>query len=164
MKIGSSWIFDCLPEDIYPHFFCSTMDNSYPLAFRHGIPKPISCKVLEGEAKIGNTRQYTTDKGYIQQNIIELEENHPLVNQIKDNNVWCINRVSFLQDSFMLEKLGNNKTRGKRVTELKGVIHIPVISTIALWFSLKQAHRYASNKWCRLSTATKADPLGLANA
>jgi len=42
MKIKSTWIFDCLPEDIYPHFFFSTMDGSYSIAFRLGIPEPLS--------------------------------------------------------------------------------------------------------------------------
>jgi hypothetical protein len=164
MKIESSWIFDCNPEDIYPHFFCATMDDTYPIAFRLGIPKPLSCKVLEGEPKIGNTRQCTTDNGYIQQNIVELVENTKLVYQMKDSNVWCKNWVSFLQDSFILEAIGDNKTKVTRITEFKGVIHIPVFSTVALWFSLKQAHRYASKNWRRLSTETKADRLGLANA
>ncbi len=164
MKIESSWIFDCLPEDIYPHFFYSTMDDSYPIAFRLGIPKPLSCKVLEGEPKVGNTRQCTTDKGYIQQNIIELVENTKLVYQMNDSNVWCKNWVSFLQDSFILEAIDDNKTKVKRITEFRGVIHIPVFSTIALWFSLKQAHRYASKNWRRLSTETKNSRLSLVNS
>lgn len=145
-------------------FFCAKMDDTYPIAFRLGIPKPLSCKVLECEPKIGNTRQCTTDKGYIQQNIVELVENTKLVYQMKDSNVWCKNWVSFLQDSFILEATGGNKTKVKRITEFKGVMHIPFISTIALWFSLKQAHRYASKNWRRLSTETKANRMGLANA
>ena len=75
MVISSSWVFECRPEDIYPHFFFATMDETRPIAFRLGIPKPISCKVLEGEAKVGNTRQCTTDMGYIRQEIVELANN-----------------------------------------------------------------------------------------
>ena len=111
MKIQSSWLFDCLPEDIYAHFFAAKMDDTYPLVFRLGIPKPISCKVLEGEAKIGHTRQCTTDKGYIRQNIVELEENHKLVYQMKESSVWCKNWVSFLQDSFILEPINSNQKK-----------------------------------------------------
>jgi len=156
MKIESTWIFDYLPEDIYPHFFCATMDDTYPIAFRLGIPKPLSCKVLEGEPKIGHTRQCTTDKGYIQQNIVELVDNTKLVYQMKNSNIWCKNWVSFLQDSFILEPVDDDKTLVRRITEFKGVAHIPIFSTIALWFSLKQAHRYASKNWRRLSSETKA--------
>jgi len=72
MRIRSSWVIDCLPEDVYPHFFSASMDDSYPFAFRLGIPKPLSCKVLEGEPRVGNTRQCTTDRGYIRQEIVEL--------------------------------------------------------------------------------------------
>lgn len=140
------------------------MDDTYPIAFRLGIPKPISCKILEGEPKVGNTRQCTTDRGYIRQDIIELTENSKLVYQMIDSNVWCKDWVSFLQDSFLLEYLDNNKTKVKRITEFKGVKYIPVISTIALWFSLKQAHQYASKNWRRLSTESKVNRLGLVNA
>lgn len=155
MKIESSWYFDCLPEDIYPNFFQSTMDDSYPLAFRLGIPKPLSCKVLEGEPKIGHTRQCTTDKGYIQQNIVELQQNRKLVYQMKDSNVWCKGWVSFLQDAFILEPLNREKTKVTRITEFRGARYLPVLSTLALWFSLRQAHRYASKNWRRLSSIKK---------
>jgi hypothetical protein len=155
MKIESSWIFDCLPEDIYPNFFCAEMDDTYPLAFRLGIPKPMSCKVLEGEPKIGHTRQCTTDKGYIRQNIVELEENRKLVYEMKESNVWCKNWVSFLQDSFILIPVKDNQTKVVRITVFHGVKNIPLFSTIALWFSLHQAHRYASKNWRRLGMQAK---------
>ena len=132
------------------------MDDSYPLAFRLGIPKPMSCKVLEGEAKVGNTRQCTTDKGYIRQNIVELEDNRKLVYQMKESNVWCKDWVSFLQDSFVLEPLDPSRTKVTRITEFHGVRRIPLLSTLALWFSLKQAHKYASKNWRRLAKNAKS--------
>ena len=128
---------------------------------RNTCIKSLSCKVLEGEEKIGNTRQCTTDRGYIKKNIVELAENSKLVYQMKDSNVWCKNWVSFLQDTFILEAVTDNKTRVQRITEFKGVVHIPVFSTIALWFSLKQAHRYTSKNWRRLSTDSKVTRLDL---
>lgn len=156
MKIESSWIFECNPEDIYPNFFHATMDDSYPLAFRLGIPKPLSCKVLGGEAKVGNTRQCTTDKGFIRQNIVELDENHKLVYEMTESNIWCKNWVSFLRDSFILEAISDKRTKVIRITEFKGVPHIPLLSTLGLWFSLKQAHAYASKNWRRLAYIKKS--------
>lgn len=155
MKIRSSWIFECTPEDIYPHFFVAQMDETYPIAFRLGIPKPLSCKVLEGVPKIGNTRQCTTDRGFIRQEIVELEQDSKLVYQMRDTNVWCRKWVSFLQDTFLLESIDDSRTRVQRITEFSGVASIPVLSTLALWFSLRQAHRYAAKNWRRLSTELK---------
>ncbi|RZV37777.1 MAG: hypothetical protein EX272_04600 [Chromatiales bacterium] len=155
MKIQSSWVFDCAPGDIYPHFFSAHMDDSYPIAFRLGIPKPLSCKVLEGEPKVGNTRQCTTDRGYIRQEIVELVADRKLVYEMRDTNVWCRKWVSFLQDTFLLEPIDGDRTRVSRVTEFSGVRSIPVVSTLALWFSLRQAHRYAAKNWRRLSTEMK---------
>ena len=155
MKIRSSWIFECAPEDIYPHFFFAQMDEAYPIAFRLGIPKPLSCEVLEGVPRVGNTRQCTTDKGYIRQEIVELEKDSKLVYQMRDTNVWCRKWVSFLQDTFLLESIDDSRTRVQRITEFNGVASIPVLSTLALWFSLRQAHRYAAKNWRRLSTELK---------
>jgi hypothetical protein len=159
VKIQSSWIFDCSPEDIFPHFFFARMDESYPIAFRLGIPKPLSCKVLEGVPQVGNTRQCTTDKGYIRQEIVELIQDRKLVYEMRETNVWCRNWVSFLQDTFVLEPIDENRTRVSRATEFNGVASIPVLSTLALWFSLKQAHRYAAKNWRRLSTNLKEQRL-----
>ena len=155
MKIQSSWIFECSPEDIYPHFFFAQMDETYPIAFRLGIPKPLSCKVLEGVPKVGHTRQCTTDRGYIRQEIMELEQDRKLVYQMRDTNVWCRKWVSYLQDTFLLDRMGDGKTRVQRTTEFNGVASIPLLSTIALWFSLRQAHRYAAKNWRRLSAELK---------
>ena len=155
VKIQSSWIFDCSPEDIFPHFFFARMDESYPVAFRLGIPKPLSCKVLEGEPRVGNTRQCTTDRGYIQQEIVELIQDRKLVYEMRETDVWCRNWVSFLQDTFLLEPIEGSRSRVRRVTEFRGVASIPVLSTLALWFSLKQAHRYAAKNWRRLSSDLK---------
>lgn len=159
MKIESSWVFDCSPEDIFPHFFFARMDDSYPLAFRLGIPKPLSCKVLEGKPQVGNTRQCTTDKGYIRQEIVELIQDRRLVYEMRETDVWCRNWVSFLQDTFLLEPIEESRTRVQRITEFKGVASIPVLSTLALWFSLKQAHRYAAKNWRRLAEDKKQQRL-----
>ncbi len=155
MKIESSWVFDCRPEDVFPHFFFAQMDDSYPMAFRLGIPKPLSCKVLEGAPRVGNTRQCTTDMGYIQQEITELVQDRKLVYEMRDTDVWCRKWVSFLRDTFLLEPIAGGQTRVSRVTEFKGVKAIPVLSTLALWISLKQAHRYAAKNWRRLSAESR---------
>ena len=105
--------------------------------------------------KVGNTRQCTTDKGYIRQEIVELEKDSKLVYQMRDTNVWCRKWVSFLQDTFLLESIDDSRTRVQRITEFNGVASIPVLSTLALWFSLRQAHRYAAKNWRRLSTELK---------
>jgi len=137
------------------------MDDTYPIAFRLGIPKPLSCKVLEGEARIGNTRQCTTDQGYIQQEIVELVENRRLVYQMRDTNVWCRKWVSFLEDTFLLEPEAGERTRVRRITEFRGVKSIPVLSPLALWFSLRQAHRYAAKNWRRLAMENKDQRLAV---
>jgi hypothetical protein len=52
MQVKSEWIFDCEPEHIWPHFLRATIDNHRPLLFWTGIPKPVSCRILEDEITI----------------------------------------------------------------------------------------------------------------
>ena len=51
MKIESSWIFDCSPEDIFPHFFFAQMDATCPLAFL-GWPKQVPSGIMAPESRL----------------------------------------------------------------------------------------------------------------
>jgi len=72
VEIHSQWTFDCRPEHVWPHFLHARMDDTRPLLFRLGVPKPVSCRVLEGTPAVGNTRQCMTDRGTIDQRILVL--------------------------------------------------------------------------------------------
>ena len=143
------------PRGYLSSLFFRSHGRDPPNHFRLGIPKPISCKILEGEAKVGNTRQCTTDMGYIRQEIVELIDNEKLVYEMRETNVWCRRWVEFLRDTFLLEAVGSDQTRVRRITEFRGANSIPVLSTLALWFSLRQAHRYAAKNWRRMSSQLK---------
>jgi len=108
------------------------MDESYPLAFRLGIPKPPSCKVLEGQPKVDNTRQCTTDRGYIQQEIDDLIENRKLVYEMRENNAWWRNCVSFRHATLLLEPTEGNRASVREVTEFPGVAAYAVLTALPM--------------------------------
>lgn len=156
MQIQSQWIFNCAPHHIWPHFLHAKMDTSRPLLFRLGIPKPMSCKVLEGHGAVGNTRQCTTDRGTIDQHILDYQPNRKLRYRMIDSTVWCKDWIGNLEDEFTLIPMGPDVTRVERRSQFTARGVLAPVKQIALWFALKQAHRYASKNWRRLSDETLA--------
>lgn len=152
MLIVSRWTFECEPRHIWPNFLHATMDRSRPLLFRLGIPKPMSCKVLEGRGAVGNTRQCTTDQGTIDQRIVAFEPDRRLRYQMIDSTVWCRNWVGHLEDEFILTPLGDGRTQVERRTEFRARGWLKPIRQIGLWVALRQAHRYAARNWRRLGS------------
>ncbi|SFA96293.1 hypothetical protein SAMN03159496_01204 [Rhizobium sp. NFR07] len=152
MQIRSEWVFDCEAQHIWPNFLQSKMDATRPILFRFGIPKPMSCKVLEGEGKVGNTRQCTTDLGTIDQRILTFEENRKLRYRMIRSTVWCRDWVGHLEDEFSLTPLDGGRTRVERQTEFKAAGWFSGLKQIALWAALRQAHVYAARNWRRLAT------------
>lgn len=157
MQLHSSWIFDCDARHIWPHFFHAKMDDRRPFLFRLGIPKPMSCKVLEGSANVGNTRQCTTDLGTINQRIEMCDENETLRYRMQESTVWCGDWVDVLVDEFTLTPLGDNRTRVERKTTFKTKGHLRLLKRLGMRIALGQAHRYASTNWRRLAMARKIE-------
>ncbi|MBP0617059.1 SRPBCC family protein [Jiella mangrovi] len=151
MRLHSEWVFPCEPEDIWPHFTKARMDDTRPLMFCFGIPKPMSCKVLEGEASVGRTRQCTTDRGTIDQRILVFEPNRRLAYRMIASTVWCRNWVGHLEDEFTLTPLGGGQTRVERTTTFEARGMLRIIRRLGLLIALKQAHAYAARNWRRLA-------------
>ena len=156
MNIRSSWVFDCTPDHIWPHFLHARMDDRRPLLFRFGIPKPMSCKVLEGTPQVGNTRQCTTDLGTIDQRILVCDVNSKLRYRMQKSTVWCGDWVELLEDEFTLTPLDGNRTKVERVTEFRAKGRFNLLKQLALRIALGQAHHYASTNWRRLAMKRKA--------
>ncbi|KJK21943.1 hypothetical protein UB46_24270 [Burkholderiaceae bacterium 16] len=160
MKIRSEWIFDCEPRHVWPHFLHARMDTSRPLLFWFGIPKPVSCRVLEGTAAVGNTRQCTTDRGTINQRILQLEPDRLLQYQMRESTVWCRAWVGKLVDTFTLESLGDGRTRVRRTTEFEARGLLKMLRLVGLWAALRQAHAYAAKNWRRLAQDSVSEGIG----
>jgi hypothetical protein len=161
MQIESQWIFDASPESIWPHFFKAKMDHTRPFLFRLGVPKPISCCVLEGNPTLGNTRQCTTDRGTINQRIVELEANRRLSYRMLESTIWCREWVGHLKDTFTLMPRSDGKTEVRRITEFGAAGRFKALKELALMLALRQAHRYAARNWRRLAGEAELDRAGL---
>ena len=155
MKLQSQWVFECLPGHVWPHFFKARMDESRPFLFRLGVPKPLSCRVLEGTPAVGKTRQCTTDKGTINQRILVLEPNRRLTYRMQESTIWCRAWVGHLEDTFTLTLRPDGRTDVRRSTDFSAAGRFKFLKMISLWIALRQAHAYASKNWRRLAAEAK---------
>lgn len=156
MQIESRWLFPYEPRHIWPHFLHARMDDTRPLLFRLGVPKPISCKVLEGVPAVGHTRQCTTDRGTIDQRILILQPDQRLRYQMQHSTVWCADWVGSLVDTFELRPVPGQGTEVRRVTQFEAAGALRWAKRLGLWAGLRQAHAYASRNWRRLAAASQA--------
>ena len=72
------------------------------------------------------------------------------------STVWCKDWIGNLEDEFTLMPMGPNLTRVERRSEFVASGWLAPVKQLALWIALKQAHRYASKNWRRLSSETQA--------
>ena len=67
MKVKTTYKFNANAEDLWPLLFGSKMDTKKPCYLLFGLPKPMECKLENGEGGVGKSRQCISDKGTIQQ-------------------------------------------------------------------------------------------------
>jgi hypothetical protein len=151
MQVNSEWIFDCEPEHIWPHFLRAIMDDHRPLLFRIGIPKPVSCRIIDNEIAIGGTRQCTTERGTSDQRILEFSENRRLRYRMVSSSMPLSHWIADLEDTFTLTPLAYGRTRVGRFTCFTAAGPLAFVKEIGISVFLRQTHTYAARNWRRLS-------------
>lgn len=151
MQVKSEWIFDCAPEHIWPHFLRATMDDHRPLMFRIGIPKPVSCRIMDAELAVGGTRQCTTERGTSDQEILEFVENRRLHYRMVNSSMPLSHWIENLEDTFSLEALPDGRTRVGRLTRFSARGPLAFLKQFGIAVFLRQTHSYAARNWRRLS-------------
>ena len=130
------------------------MDGKPPLMFRLGIPKPISCRIVDG-AVVGGTRQCTTDRGTSEQRILSIVENRKLHYRMLNSSMLFSHWVQHLEDTFALMPLSSGATRVSRTTRFTAKGPMRPLKQLAIWIFLRTTHSYAARNWRRLSYETK---------
>lgn len=150
-RIRTSVVIDRPAEAIWPLLCSSKMDPGTPCAFRFGIPKPVECRLPEGEGGVGRERQCISNQGVIHQRITRWDEPRCLQFEMVDTTLYFRPCVTSIREEFTLEDAGLDRTRLTRTTTLE-------ITGIARWFKalamhagLKCVHHYVFRNWRRLA-------------
>lgn len=112
------------------------MDTRIPCAFRLGIPKPVECRLPEGERGIGRERQCVSNRGIF---------------KMEDTNLYFRPCVTAIEESFELQALDGKRTRVVRATTLTVVGIGKSLKATIMLAGLKCVHRYVFRNWRRLA-------------
>ena len=152
MKLTSSVVIDAPPERIFPLFLNAQMDDRIPLAFRFGLPKAVSCSIIEGDGGVGSIRRCITTRGFMDQVIEGVDANRRFAYRLIDSDYWGQPFIGHVADDITLTILAEGRTRVRRVTsfDARGILKLPGRAIMRQGF--RHAHRYANENWRRLAS------------
>ena len=125
------------------------MDRRIPCAFRLGIPKPVECKLPDGNGGVGARRQCISDRGVIQQRITHWQKDEILRFQMEDTNLYFRPCVTGIIEEFVLEPIGPRRTRLTRTTDIQVTGCCRHLKQWIMCVGMKSVHRYVFKNWAR---------------
>ena len=152
MQLISTVDIDAPAGRIYPLFLNAQMDDRLPLAFRFGLPKAISCSIIEGDGGVGSIRRCITTRGYMDQVIDIAEPGRHFAYRLIGSDYWGQPFIGHVADDITLTVLAKGRSRVRRVTsfDARGILKLPGRAVMRQGF--RHAHRYANENWRRLAS------------
>jgi hypothetical protein len=157
MVVRTRQTFSSPARTVWPLLCNSRMDDSGALLFRLGVPQPVECRLPEGQGGVGSERECISDQGVVHQRILEWVPEKHLSFRMETTNMPFWSYVRDLTDSFDFKanRMGVTVTRTTHVG-VKG--RFQLVKKFALFFSLKQVHRYVFRNWVRLAKEGPISP------
>ncbi|MFD1796392.1 SRPBCC family protein [Paracoccus aurantiacus] len=153
MELTSTVDIDAPADRIYPLFLDATMDERIPLPFRFGLPKAVSCSIIDGDGGVGSIRRCITTRGFMDQVIEGAEPGQRFAYRLIDSDYWGQPFIGHVADEITLSPLPGGRTRVRRVTsfDARGILRWP--ARIIMRQGFRHAHSYANENWRRIATA-----------
>lgn len=156
MKLKTTYKFNGNAEDLWPLLFGSKMDDKKPCRFLFGLPKPVECRLEDGQGGIGEARQCISDKGIIQQRILEWQPNKKLSFEMAETDIYFGPCVDSIVESFELNQDTPKTTYITRTTEFK-LNSNNVLLIVPMYIGLKSIHKYVFGNWDRIINENRSD-------
>ena len=153
MKVITSRYFSASSQQLWPLLFHSKMDEKQPCFFLCGLPKPLECRLVDDEGKVGATRECISDKGVIRQRIQEWEPNRKLKFELKETSLYFGPLVKSIVETFEIQKMEEGGSNLHRTTEFVVRKGFQPVLTLPMMIGLKAIHRYVFRNWRRLATS-----------
>lgn len=120
-------------EAVWPLLCGSTMTLPPPLLLRLGVPRPVACRLKDD----GLTRECITDRGRVEQRILERRPTERLAFERVRDSVGLDRWVVSMKDTFILEDAPEGMTLTRRTEVQPRGCAGPAIK-----FALRRIHRY----------------------
>ena len=151
MKLTTTKKFNATPERLWPLLFDSRMDQKQPCYLLCGLPKPVECRLQNGEGGVGSTRECVSDKGTIQQTILEWQPYEKLTFDLRETDIYFGPCVDSIVESFEIRALGMGQSTITRVTTFRIKPYMGPLLFIPMLVGLKSIHHYVFRNWDLLS-------------
>jgi hypothetical protein len=151
MKLTTTKKFNASADRLWPLLFNSKMDDGQPCSLLCGLPKPVECRLADETGGVGHTRECISDKGTIQQTILEWEPNKKLKFELRETDIYFGPCVNSIVETFEIKAINEQEAYITRQTEFSVKPLLRPCLSIPLWIGLKSIHRYVFKNWARLS-------------
>ena len=147
VRVSSSIQISAAPEKVWAVLCDARMPLGTPCDFSlgpFGPPKPVHCELPDGEGGIGARRRCVTDRGVVEQRIVEWSVGRRLAFDLVSDDVGLARHVQWMRDVFELtpsdESAGT--TVLMRATELGPAGPCPRLRGLALSLAIRRVHRF----------------------
>lgn len=154
MKLSTSQQFAASPEVLWPLLFNSKMDNRQPCYFLCGLPKPVECRLPQGQGGVGQIRECVSDKGVIVQEILAWEPANRLQFRLRETDIYFGPCVESIVENFQIRAVEEGQAVITRTTEFRLKKGWNGLAALPMWTGLKAIHRYVFKNWKRLAAET----------
>lgn len=153
MIVQTTWFFPQPPDAIWPLLCNARMEPTRSTLFGLGLPQPQQCRLPDGHGGVGSTRQCISDRGTVEQTILDWNEPHHLAFSMDRSDLYFRSWVISIVDDFELARTPQGGTRATRTTSVQVIGWFRRLKQLALWVGLRQIHRFVFRNWQRLAAA-----------
>lgn len=144
MKIKTAVTINAAKEDLWPLLTNSRMQAQG--IFCLGVPKPVECRLPDGEGKVGAARQCISESGVVNQEILRWQAPNRLeFKMVNTDHDWspCVDSIV---ERFDLEE-ADEGTKIIRTTTLQAKGHFRCFKELGFYFGLKRVHLFVFKNW-----------------
>ena len=116
----------------------------------------MECRLADGSGGVGATRECVSDKGLIQQTILEWVPEQRLQFEMRETSIYFGPCVDAIIETFVLEPVGDETTKITRTTRFPLKPPARLWASIPMWIGLKSIHRYVFRNWRELAARKPA--------
>jgi hypothetical protein len=147
VRVASSIEVKALPEAVWAVLCSAQMPVTAPCEFRFGSfspPTPLRCELPEGRGGIGSRRRCVTDRGIVEQRIVEWTEGERLAFELVADTAGLNTHVRSMRDVFVLKQaLGpDGPTTLTRFTDFEPQGPCEQLRGFALSLAVRRVHRF----------------------
>ena len=151
MRVSTRWRIPRPPSVVWPLLCNARMEPVMSCAFGLGVPRPEECSLPSGPGGVGAVRQCRSNRGIIQQRILEWDAPRRLKFEMEKTDLFFRDCIPRMTETFDLVEEPRGRTALIRTTQAEISGLCPRSKGLLLWLALKRIHWFVFRNWERLA-------------